>query len=158
LKKLDIGQMVGILANVGVLLGILLLVFELAQSREMMEAQTRHDLSQSLVEQLIPLALDAELAELSLRIARNCPTGDCVDVEQYRFELLWSARFRYWEDAYYQYQLGLYDEQEFSGQLETWKTVISANPGVRDHWRGVRAGYSPDFAAEFNALLPESER
>jgi hypothetical protein len=155
---LDVGQSVGILANVGVIVGLLLLVFELAQNRELMEAQTRHDLSQSLVEQLIPLALDAELAELSLRIARDCPTGDCVDVDYYRFELLWSARFRYWQDAYYQYQLGLFDEQEFAGQLETWRTVISMNPGVRIHWRAVRAGYSADFVAEIDALLPESER
>lgn len=41
MKKLDMGQSLGILANVGVLFGILLLVYELNQNRQMMEAAVR---------------------------------------------------------------------------------------------------------------------
>jgi len=50
MKKIDLGQTLTILANVGVLAGILLLVFELNQNREMMRAQTRSELASSLVD------------------------------------------------------------------------------------------------------------
>ena len=40
MKKIDLGQTLGILANVGVVFGILLLAYELNQNRQMMEAQT----------------------------------------------------------------------------------------------------------------------
>ncbi len=45
MRKINVGQTVGILANVGVIAGIVFLVFELQQNREMMRAQTRNELS-----------------------------------------------------------------------------------------------------------------
>ncbi len=43
MRKLDLGQTVGILANVGVLIGVLLLVYELSLNRHIVEAQTRDE-------------------------------------------------------------------------------------------------------------------
>jgi hypothetical protein len=43
MKKIDLGQTVAILANVGVLAGILLLVYELNQTRELAQAQFEVD-------------------------------------------------------------------------------------------------------------------
>ena len=58
MKKLDTGQLLGLIANLGVIAGILLLVFELQQNRIMMEAQTRHELTASLSDQLLAVAED----------------------------------------------------------------------------------------------------
>jgi len=67
LKEIDLGQTVTILANVGVLAGLLLLAFELNQNRQMMEAQTRHEMAQSIVEQLGEIASNADLASIQGR-------------------------------------------------------------------------------------------
>jgi hypothetical protein len=45
MKKLDLAQTLQLVGNAGVIIGILLLVYELAQNREMMRAQTRNELS-----------------------------------------------------------------------------------------------------------------
>jgi hypothetical protein len=43
MKKIDLGQMIGILANLGVTAGIVFLAFEIQQSNELLEAQARSD-------------------------------------------------------------------------------------------------------------------
>lgn len=48
MKRIDLGQTIGILANLGVLVGILLLVYELAQNREMIRSQTRQSIAELL--------------------------------------------------------------------------------------------------------------
>ena len=49
MHKIDIGQSIAILANLGVVASIVFLGVELRQNREMMRAQTRNDLSQGIV-------------------------------------------------------------------------------------------------------------
>ncbi len=66
MKKIDFGQTLQLFGNVGVVVGILLLVYELNQNRDMMEAQTRHEIAQSIVEQLGEIASNGDLADLTL--------------------------------------------------------------------------------------------
>ncbi len=84
MKKPDVGQTFGILANVGVVVGILLLVYELSLNRQMMRAQTRHDLAQGIVSQITLLATDGELAELIAKV--NSGAGDVTEIERNRFQ------------------------------------------------------------------------
>ena len=51
-------------ANLGVLAGIALLVFELGQNREMMRAQTRNEVAAQIVELLSHVSTNPELADL----------------------------------------------------------------------------------------------
>ena len=44
MKKIDLGQMVSILANIGVLAGIVFLGFELQQNNDQLQAQSRANL------------------------------------------------------------------------------------------------------------------
>ena len=48
MKKLDLGQIAHLLGNLGVIVGILLLVYELNQNRSMMPAQTRNSIARRL--------------------------------------------------------------------------------------------------------------
>ena len=49
MKKIDRGQTISLVANIGVLIGILLLVFELNQNRVVTEAQTRSAITASII-------------------------------------------------------------------------------------------------------------
>ena len=41
MKKINLGQLIGILANLGVIAGIVFLAFELEQNNQLMEAEAR---------------------------------------------------------------------------------------------------------------------
>lgn len=150
MKKLELGQIIGILANVGVLVGILLLVYELSQSREMMRAQTRNDLSQNVIQLFISDMSDSELSDL---IRRGLAGDELSENESWRFDRRMNAWFRYWENVHYQYRAGLYDEIEFATQLEAIAVAAARDPGWAEYWCRRGFVYSPEFAAEFDGLL-----
>lgn len=138
-------------ANLGVLLGLLLLIAELAQNREMMRAQIRHELATGIVELLQAPANNDQLADVLFRGINGEPL---TPTEMFQFELRTNALFRYWEDVHYQYRIGLYDDSEFSRQKAAWKSSMERSRLSVDYWCTVRQLYSPEFASEMDALLP----
>jgi hypothetical protein len=136
--------------NVAVLFGIILLVYELQQNREMMRAQTRNEISAKLTEIQMTVASNPQLADMLTR-AR---TGeDLTASERTQFDNRNAAMFRYWENVHYQYRLGLYDEEEFSKQREGWKSYVNSSRAIVMVWCYMRSAMSSDFVAEVDALL-----
>jgi uncharacterized membrane protein YgaE (UPF0421/DUF939 family) len=153
MKKIDLGQTLRILGNVGVLIGILLLVYELNQNRDLMRAQTRNELQQGLTDVLSLTVGNIEVADIVLRANRGDElTGTESLIFAQRSELV----FRYWENVHYQYRQGLYDEVEFSKHLRTMETVVGRSDGLADFWCENRALYSAPFAAEIDAIYDTS--
>lgn len=67
MKKLELGQAVQVFGNIAVVLGILLLAFELNQNHDMTRAQTRSEISRQITDFLSGVAGDSELASLMRR-------------------------------------------------------------------------------------------
>jgi len=140
-------------ANLGVLAGIILLVVELDQNREMMRAQIRHELSMGIVDLLQTPANNEQLA----RVLYRAHAGEELTAEeQFQFELRTNALFRYWEDVHYQYRVGLYDETEFARQRDAWKASFAKSDRAQDYWCRMRSLYSPEFASELDSLIEGS--
>jgi len=138
-------------ANVGVLVGIILLVVELNQNRMAMRAQTRSELSNRIVDLFINVADNSELASLR----RRADAGEELGPDDaYRYEIITRAFFRYWENVHYQFRQRLYDEVEYSRQKEAWRSYAEASPALVRWWCSSRSGFSPEFATEFDGLLP----
>ena len=149
MKKIDVGQSIGILANVSVLAGIFLLIYQLDQNRLMIQAQTRTVLAQGVTDILYRLSVDDDVSELWDR----GNAGDELTVtEAGRFTRLMLSQLRYQENVHYQYRTGLYDEVEFTAQREAWRRAY-ATPGASRVWCTVRTSFSAEFADEINALL-----
>lgn len=137
-------------ANVGVLVGIVLVILELDQNRDMMRAQIRHELAMGIVELLQVPASDPQLAG----ILHRARAGDELTPEEsFQFEMRTNALLRYWEDVHYQYRLGLYDEIEFERQRDAWRASLEGFGRAVAYWCSVRPLYSPEFAAEIDGLL-----
>ena len=136
-------------ANVGVLVGIILLIVELDQNREMMRAQTRNEISVQVVDLLSQVATSDELSILLLRSQSGEPLSD---QETIQFQNRSRAMLRYFENVHYQYRQGMYDEQEFSGQREAWRRFAS-NAAYKPIWCAWRETFSPEFRMEFEALF-----
>ena len=150
MKNIDLGQVFNTLANLGVIAGILLLVVELNQNRDMMRAQTRNELARGLNEVLSFTINDAELADLSVR-SNN---GDQLTAaEAMRLRSRDELSFRYWENVHYQYRQDLYDESEFSRHRDTMNSVLSRNPRLVRYWCSERMLYSIPFMEFIDGLL-----
>ena len=152
MKKLDLGQTLGILANVGVLTSILLLVYELNQNRQMMAAQTRNAIADTLIQILSDEADNPVFQNAEVKIA----AGERLSpLEERQVISRRIARFRYWENVYYQYRQGLFDDNEYIGQRESWRRILS-DARAREHWCRRANVHSEQFLAEINALLGET--
>ena len=141
-------------ANIGVLLGIILLVAELNQNSAMVRAQTRNEMSKTLVELLSLTAGNGELA----RILRRANAGEeLTPDERLQFQERQLAMFRYWENVHYQFREGLYDETEFSKQRDAWRAYVNQSQAIADAWCGVRNFVANEFAVEVDKLLAISD-
>ena len=81
-------------ANIGVLIGIILLLVELDQNRQMMRAQTRNVLSGQLSDFLLSTASDKDMSELKIR----AEAGDDLSAEEERRYLYhFAGNVRIWE-------------------------------------------------------------
>lgn len=139
-----------LVANVGALIGLLLVVVQLQQNRDLMRAQIRHELAMGIVELLNSPAGNSQLAS----VLRRGALGDQLTPdEEYQFHLRSNALLRYWENVHYQYRQGLYDEIEFSKQKEAWGAALATSVAFVDYWCEVRTLYSPLFMKEMDDLL-----
>jgi hypothetical protein len=149
LKKIDLGQTVGLLANAGVIAGILLVSYELNQNREITQAQTRNSITETVVNLQLAVATNNELQEAGQKMI----TGETVStLERSRLFNLWIATFRIWENAHYQHRVGLYEDEEYFAQREVARDVLTI-PLVREFWCDIQDTLSPDFFEDISALM-----
>ena len=134
-------------ANLGVLVGIILILIELNQNATMMRGQTRNDVSVELIDLMSQVVTNPQLASLIHKVSN----GEVLTAEEsIQFQHREIAMFRYFENVHYQYRQGLYDESEFSTQREAWKRYWT--PARVSFWCEYRATVSPDFRAEMDSL------
>ena len=85
-------------ANLGVLVGIILLVIELNQNRDLMRAQTRSDLSVEIISLLAQTANNSTLSD----IMNRGDAGEELTATEYRQYLFNNLAFyRYYENVHY---------------------------------------------------------
>ncbi len=150
MKNINVGQAIGIFANIGVLAGLFLLAFELNQNRDMMRAQTRNEIAQGASELLTLAVNDSDFQNI---VRRGLSGEELSDDEQWQFYRYQQGWLRYWENTHYQFRSGLFDENEFATQKDTWARSLSRNPGQVEHWCLNKPGFSPEFVRDVDALL-----
>ncbi len=136
-------------ANIGVVIGLILLIVELDQNRDMMRAQTRNVVAAEAINLLTDIAYNDQYAS----VQRRGDAGEELSPdEQFQYRLRTVAWFRFFENVHYQYRQGLFDESEFVTAKEAWKMVLKAKATI-EIWCGYRHSISPDARAEVDSLL-----
>ena len=64
--------------------------------------------------------------------------------ESFQYTLFIASQQRMWENEFYQYQIGLFDQDEFEARTNLWKREISV-PANFQAWRRAEDSYAPDF-------------
>ena len=134
-----------IVANLGVLVGIIFLSVELQQNTKMMQAQTRDSIANKQLDWYLTIGTDPYSADVISRANPNA--GGPLENEQERQTHLFIAlaSFRMWENEVYQYQMGLFDDAEFQPRLNQWKAVLRSNSATREIWDSSKQGFSPEL-------------
>jgi hypothetical protein len=113
-------------ANIAVLLGLIFLIIEIDQNNDMMRAQTRSDISDSIIDN-IKLGMDPRV----ISAYRKQDDGQAT---------------------HYQYRNGLFDDAEFEADLEVWREEMQA-PELELHWSSRRHTYSEAFRRQIDELM-----
>jgi len=150
MKSDDLNRWLSLGANIGVLIGIFLLVIELGQNREMMRAQIRNEMAQGLAWIATQDVNDADYADLRRRGDNG---EELSETERYQYRQYVFTFFRFWENMHYQYRIGLYDEVEFMRQREAWRGALTERPGFVIFWCSHKMTFSLEFGAEIDELL-----
>jgi len=150
MKKLDLGQVLALLGNAGVIIGIFLLVYELAQNREMMRAQTRNSVAEMLIGLLETDYGDPEMAAVQVKHRSG---QELTPIERYRFEMFQEGYWRYRENVHYQYRNGLYEEDEYLALQAVWLRDINTDPVRRAIYCERREHAPSPFTAEIDAAM-----
>ena len=145
------GRWITVVANLGVLAGLLLVAVELDQNRELMRAQVRHELSTVIHDHMMVIAQSPQLASV---LHRGNAGEELSGHELAQFQLRQDSLWRYWENVHYQYRVGLYDQVEFRSHLDAWRVYMDNAAGAVPYWCIRRDVYSPQFRAELDGLLP----
>lgn len=138
-------------ANVGVLVGILLLIFELSQNRDMMRAQVRNELASEIVGLLSETSFNSDLSSI---IVRSGNGEELSETESFQYSLRMYALFRYFENVHYQYRQGLYDNSEFEAQQIAWKWALSSDT-AKATWCEYRSTVSAEARTAIDELVPD---
>ena len=136
--------------NAAVVVGLLLLVYELNQTRELTRAQMRSEISPGIYDLLAMTANNEQLADLMVRADAGEPL---TEAEEFQFNSRTRAMFRYFENVHYQYRVGLYDETEFERQRLAWRNYMNRSARAPGVWCIYQNLVSVEFAAELNSLL-----
>lgn len=141
MKKIDLGQTVSIVANLGVIVGIVLLTIELNQNNELLRNEARYNLHAARTNEIEMGVLNPELEELWFKATEGeVLTG----AERRRMESMLLGRFIRWEWYYEQYQNGLIDREVLP--LAAWRNVFSEGPIIAEIWRKQSGLLTPTFA------------
>jgi hypothetical protein len=143
MKKVDLGQTISILANVGVIAGIVLLAAELQQNNDSLAAQAR--LGQ-LAAQTSRLQLGLNNADIA-QINFKAMSGEALTPEE---------RNRYFDYALYTMMHWRWEYEEYlvgelpEVNLRAWQVQASFSPIWRNAWEGTLGTLDTEFTRFVN--------
>lgn len=137
MKKIDLGQMISILANLGVIAGIVFLGYELRQNNRFLSEQARYSVLQNQVGWTNMVAENADVAKLAFASPESEPL---TRVEQLQRGELIAGLLRRWEWEYERSQLGIADLAPIEGWIQAFDRF-----NVASDWEDLKSWFSPEF-------------
>ena len=132
----------GVLANIGVIAGIVFLAMEIRQNTEVAVSSAELEVSNLQTEFHLRVAENPSLARLYAIGLQD--SQDLTDTEKVQFEYLVAGVFLFMEGAYKQYQRGFLPATGWM-PYEDLIDFFLARPLVRNWWFNRSTVFSPEF-------------
>jgi len=137
LRKTNLGRTISVLANIGVIAGIVFLGFELQQNNQLLRNQARYVLMDNIVTGNSRRAEDVELMDIRVKAINGEPLSQAEDLRLYSDS---AAVLANWAWEYEQSRLGLIDAIP-----DAYRGYIGAYPFLIEHWEQYKKHQDPDF-------------
>jgi len=152
MKKVDLGQSLQILANIGVFIGVLLLVYELRQNTLVTKFAAANTYASEFGDLELFIVGTPGFAELVLRANQ----GDkLTDADELRMTVFYRRALRDWQNMHYQYLSGVLEEALWAPQLQGIAGIIQSSKGLQEHWRREKDTLSAAFNELMNEIMDE---
>lgn len=113
MKKIDLGQMITILANLGVIFGVAFLVLELRQTNAIARVNSYQQTMSEIAAWRTTIVTDAESMRLfEIYLSDIAPT-DISETERLKLTMLMSNLFGAHENAYFSFRYGILSDSEW---------------------------------------------
>jgi len=141
MKKIDLGQMITILANIGVIAGIVFLALELRQNNELLLAEASYaQFNVQRERRNRHIENTGGIAE----ILRKSQQGIALtDLEEFRRTVLYEDLLEAWRWEFRELQADRLPDSvmDFGNARNVWQ----GNPGLADYVESRKSRFSPDF-------------
>jgi hypothetical protein len=144
-----VGEAVG---AAGVIISLLYLAVQIKGDARAKRAATIHEQSEGFREVLLSIVDNPSVADLYLRGLNDF--GSLTDAERPRFSSLLVLACRVWEDQFFQWAEGHYD-QEVWGGIDASIADVCSMPGVQAWWKTRSHWYSDQFRALIEKKIAE---
>ena len=144
MKKIDVGQTVTILANVGVIGGLAFLILELHQNTDHLRLQLMDQINARQFAQNSAFLAEnpAPIIEVALTDPASLTFTDFQVMDAYLLNALGG-----WEDRYFLYEAGLVDDADWKRKIDEEARWFLGNTFGRLWWQRVaRSYFEPEFA------------
>ncbi len=136
-------------ANVGVIISLLFLAYEINQSTKATIAAA----SQGLTDQSLTF-FEAQLDHnvVSQAVYKQRQGDELSGYELHQLDLLQHINFRLFENAFLQYKRGFYEDREWERYRRIIAEQMANNPSALQMWERTKGGWTDEFASEVESL------
>jgi hypothetical protein len=150
MKKFDLGQTFQILANVGVIIGLVFLTLEIRQNTSALLAESRQSVLSSTQTELFTLMSNTDVVA---SIIKEAPLSA---EENIRLDLFLTAAMKAREYSWLQFKDGLIDESQWGAEVKNIQVIFDATR-TRQWWReSGRLAFDARFAEFVDEVLASS--
>jgi hypothetical protein len=152
MRKIDLGQTIQILANIGVIAGIIFLGVELRQNNRLSAAQAEYNLLQYQTNFASPPYQNPEIIDFILSARQKASSGEeLTGRERFRVRRLLDLRVDGWQWRYFQNRAGALREMDalkseiaftFNGGAENYG---ASEQEFLDYWNNRSRRMNPEF-------------
>jgi hypothetical protein len=155
MKKIDLGQTITILANIGVIASLVFLGMQVRQEAAASRAATFQQLKDSWVQTNLAEATSVDLAN-AFETAQTQGWESASPVERRLLSGFIRTLFHNWSNAYYHYGDGTLDVNQWQSYIREMRSGMGS-PLLRQVWSDWGFVYDDQFRELMNELITESE-
>jgi len=154
MKKIDLGQTITILANLGVIASLVFLGMQVRQEAAASRAATFQQLKDSWVQTNLAEATSVDLAN-AFETAQTQGWEETSSVERRLLSGYIRTLFHNWSNAYYHYEDGTLDENQWESYVREMRSGMR-NPLLLQVWSEWGFVFDDQFRELMNNILAES--
>jgi hypothetical protein len=153
MKKIDLGQTIAILANLGVIASLIFVGVQVQQGATATRSATVLQIKDAWVQLNLAAATSVELADATQAIAEQ-GWNDATNRDRTLVTAFYRTLFHNWSNAYYQYQNDTLDENQWGAFVREARVSLE-NPNIRRVWADWNHIYDDSYRELMDGLIAE---